>query len=57
MHVTNRGKEKSPQSGGSGGGLIGSRNVAQFKDCESQKNPPVTLYYNPVKEYEVYGLF
>jgi len=36
------GRKKSPQGGGSGGGLIGLQNAAQFKNSEVWRNPPVT---------------
>ena len=41
MHETNReGRKKLPQGGGSGGGLIGPRNVTQSVLCGVRRNPP-----------------
>ena len=50
MHETNREERKNlPQGGGSGGGLIGPRNTAQFKECDIQRNPPMTSIIQPTK--------
>ena len=41
MHETNREeRKKSPQGGGSGGGLIGPRNAAQSNFRGVRRNPP-----------------
>ena len=45
-------EEKVPHGGGSGGGLIGPRNVAQFKNDGSCSNPPVTSLIRPNKILE-----
>ena len=50
MHETNReGRKKSPQGGGSGGGLIGPRNAAQFNLRGVRRNPPETSIIQPTK--------
>ena len=40
---------KLSHGGGSGGGLIGRRNAAQFRNRESYRNPPVTSLIRPIK--------
>jgi len=35
-------EENLPYGGSSGGGLTCPQNAAQFKDCGSRRNPPVT---------------
>jgi len=58
MYETNReGREKSPQGGGSGGGLIGPRNAAQSNLCGVRRNPPETSIIQPTRMIYIWMIF